>query len=269
MARITSVYAPKGGLGVTTIATNLAVCLAERTPGQTILVDLDTRQSDIATFLNLHPTYSVLDAFESLERLDETYLRGLILKHASGLMVLPGPTRMERIQLGGEQVRTGLEIIRSCFPNVVLDLRHDLDTGTISALEASDTVLFLVGLDVCTLRSGAAGLTVFRQLGLNMQKVRVVVMRENTGNDVTLKHATDTLGVPVFWRTPSDYHSMVRSINKGEPVVAASPRSRIAKNLRQLAGTLMPKVEAPGPAHRTAAALARFVWNSKGPTTEG
>ncbi|HZW87869.1 MAG TPA: AAA family ATPase, partial [Myxococcaceae bacterium] len=65
--RITSVFSTKGGLGVTTVATNLAVCLAERAPGRTILIDLDTRQSDVATFLNLRPTYSVMDALENTE----------------------------------------------------------------------------------------------------------------------------------------------------------------------------------------------------------
>ena len=268
MGRVLSVYATKGGLGVTTIAANLAVCLAERVPGSTILVDLDTRQSDIATFLDLRPVYSVLDAFESLERLDESYLRGLLVKHPSGLMVLPGPARTERVQLGGEQVRTGLEIMRSCFTNVVLDLRHDLDTGTIAALEASDTVLFLTSLDVCALRSGAAGLAVFRQLGLNLQKVRVIVMREDTGEDVTLKHAVDTLGVPIFWKTPSDYRAVVASINNGTPVVTSAPRSKIAKNLRQLAGLLTPKGEAPGSALGTAASLARLVWSPKSTPTE-
>ena len=265
MGRVISVYSTKGGLGVTSMATNLAVCLAEVAPGGTILVDLDTRQSDIATCLNLRPTYSVLDALDNLERLDESYLRGLLVRHSSGLMVLPGPTRMERTHLGAEQVRTGLEIIRSCFTNVVLDLRHDTDSGTIAALEASDTVLFLTGLDVCALRSGAAGLAMFRQLGLNLQKVQVIVMREGTGTDVTPKNARETLGVAITWKTPSDYHTMVASINSGQPVVTASPRSRIAKNLRQLAGTLM---ETPVPAKSTST-LARLVWSTRGSQTEG
>src|SRR5262249_12852319 len=180
-------------------------------------------------------------------------------------MVLPGPTRMERTHLGAEQVRTGLEIIRSCFTNVVLDLRHDTDAGTIAALEASDTVLFLTGLDVCALRSGAAGLAMFRQLGLNLQKVQVIVMREGTGTDVTPKNARESLGVPITWKTPSDYHTMVASINSGQPVVTASPRSRIAKSLRQLAGTLM---ESATPVKSTST-LARLVWSARGSQTEG
>ena len=262
-ARITSVFSTKGGLGVTTVATNLAVCLAERAAGRTILIDLDTRQSDVATFLNLRPTYSVVDALENPDRLDASFLQGLVVRHASGLVVLPGPTRVERGQLVAEQVKVMLEIIRSHFDHVILDLRHDLDPGTIAALEASDTVLFLTSLTVSALRSGAAGLAAFRHLGLNPQRVKVVIMREGTGEDVTLKHAHETLGVPIHWRTPSDYPTVVSAINNGQPVVTASPRSKIARNLRELAGGLFPKPGAARPAAGRSAALTRLIWNTK------
>jgi pilus assembly protein CpaE len=268
--RITSVFSTKGGLGVTTVATNLAVCLAERAPGRTILIDLDTRQSDVATFLNLRPTYSVVDALENPDRLDASFLQGLVVRHASGLVVLPGPTRIERGQLVAEQVQVMLEIIRSHFDHVVLDLRHDLDPGTIAALEASDTVFFLTSLTVSALRSGAAGLAAFRHLGLNPQRVKIVIMREGTGEDVTLKHAHETLGVPIHWRTPSDYPTVVSAINSGEPVVTASPRSKIARNLRELAGGLFSR---PGAATRPAAgrsaALTHLIWNTKGIPGDG
>jgi pilus assembly protein CpaE len=261
--RITSVFSTKGGLGVTTVATNLAVCLAERAAGRTILIDLDTRQSDVATFLNLRPTYSVVDALENPDRLDASFLQGLVVRHASGLVVLPGPTRVERGQLVAEQVKVMLEIIRSHFDHVILDLRHDLDPGTIAALEASETVFFLTSLTVSALRSAAAGLAAFRHLGLNPQRVKAVIMREGTGEDVTLKHAHETLGVPIHWRTPSDYPTVVSAINAGEPVVTASPRSKIARNLRELAGGLFPKPGAARPAAGRSAALTRLMWNTK------
>jgi pilus assembly protein CpaE len=268
--RITSIFSTKGGLGVTTLATNLAVCLAERASGRIILIDLDTRQSDVATFLNLRPTYSVMDAVENPDRLDASLLQGLVVRHASGLVVLPGPTRLERGQIPPAGIEGLLTIIRSQFDHVLLDLRHDLDPGTIAALEASDTVLFLTGLTVSALRSAAAGIAAFRHLGLNTQRVKIVIMREGTGNDVTIKHAQDTLGVPIHWRTPSDYHTVVSAINNGEPVVTASPRSKIGRNIRELAGTLFSK---PGVAAQSAAgrstALTRLIWNTKGIPGDG
>jgi pilus assembly protein CpaE len=267
--RITSAFSTKGGLGVTTVATNLAVCMAERAPGRTILIDLDTRQSDVATFLNLRPTYSVMDALENPDRLDASFLQGLVVRHASGLVVLPGPTRIERGQLVAEQVQVMLEMVRSHFDHVVLDLRHDLDPGTIAALEASDNIFFLTSLTVSALRSGAAGLAAFRHLGLNPQRVKIVIMREGTGEDVTLKHAQETLGVPIHWRTPSDYPTVVSAINSGEPVVTASPRSKIARNLRELAGGLFPRPGAARPAAGRSAPLTRLIWNTKGIPGDG
>jgi len=261
--RITSIFSTKGGLGVTTLATNLAVCLAERAPDSTILIDLDTRQSDVATFLNLRYTYSVLDALESLERLDDSLLQGLLVKHASGLLVLPGPTRIERGQLSAERVQAALEIIRAHFGHVVLDLRHDFDPGTIAALEASDSILYLTSLTVSALRSGSAGLAALRHLGVNLQRVKVVVMRDGPGEDVTLKHAQEALGVPVYWRTPSDYSTVVSAINGGQPVVTAAPRSKIAKNLRELAGSLhRPAVPSRSGAVRSPSFM-RLAWNPK------
>ncbi len=263
--RVTSVFSPKGGLGVTTVAMNVAICMAEQGVDSTLLVELDTRQSDIATFLDLRPPYSVLDAFENVDRMDESFLRGLLTKHSSGLWVLPGPARMERAQLSAEQVHAGLEIIRSHFDNIVLDLRHDLDPATIVGLEASDIIVFLTSLTVPALRSGAAALAAFRHLGVDLQRVKVVVMREDTGEDVTLKHARETLGLPVAWKTPSDYQAAVAAINSGRPVVTGAPRSKIAKNLRQLAEILIAGAgtSAHTPAKRSASLLG-MVWSPKG-----
>lgn len=263
-ARVISVFSTKGGLGVTTLATNLAVCLAARGRGETLLVDMDTRQSDIVTFLNLRPKYSVLDALENIDRMDESFLRGLLIKHASGLWVLPGPSGIERIQFTAEQVQAGLAIIRSHFDHVVLDLRHDVDPGTVAALEASDPIFFLTSLNVSALRAGAAGLAAFRQLGLDLQKVKIVVMREGAPEDVTFKQAREVLGLPIYWKTPSDYPAVVSSINSGQPVVTASPRSKVAKNLRQLA-EMVPNGSGAGaevPAKPSASRLRR-VWAVK------
>jgi len=267
--RITSVFSTKGGLGVTTLATNLAVCLAERSPGSTILIDLDTRQSDIATFLNLSQTYSVLDVLENLERLDESLLQGFLVKHASGLWVLPGPTRIERSQLPAQRVQAALEIIRSHFAYVVLDLPHDFDPGTIAALEASDTILYLTSLTVSALRSGSAGLAALRHLGLDLERLKIVLMRDGTGEEVTVKHAHEALGLPIYWRTPSDYQTVVSSINSGQPVVTAAPRSKIAKNLRELAGGLFRPGSASRPGVARSPSLMSLVWNPKGIPGDG
>jgi Flp pilus assembly CpaE family ATPase len=86
----------------------------------------------------------------------------------------------------------------------------------------------------------------------------MVVMREGTGEDVTLKHVRETLELPIYWKTPSDYPTVVTAINSGEPVVRASPRSRIGRNLRQLSEMLLDG-EVAEPEARSAS-LLRLVW---------
>lgn len=263
--QVISVFSLKGGLGVTTVATNLAVCLAEQKPDATLLIDMDTRQSEVATFLNLKPTYSVLDAFENIERMDESFLRGLLVKHKSDLWVLAGPPRIERAVMTSEQIQAGLEIMRSHFRYVVLDLRHDLDLGTLAALEMSDTILFLTGPTVSAVRSAAQGIAALKQAGISAQKVKIAVMRLDSGQDVTVKHIRDSLGVPIFWTAPSDYWPVVSAINNGEPVVTSAPKSKFSRSLVELTG-LVTKGDKRGaePAEKPALLrrLVRAPWSS-------
>lgn len=262
--RVTAVFSSKGGLGATTLAVNLAVCFAERAPTQsTLLVELDTRHSDIVTFLDLSPRYSILDVFDSLDRMDESLLQGLMSRHPSGVSVLPGPARMERGYLGGEQVQAGIELLRGHFDHVVVDLRHDLDPGTIAALEAADSVLFLTSLNVSALRSGAAALAAFRHLGLDVTTVKVVVMRDGTSEEVTPKHAREVLGLPVYWKTPSEYAPVVAAINSGQPAVSAAPRSKFARNIRQLGDMLAGDARPSASAARRSVAFLASAWPIK------
>jgi pilus assembly protein CpaE len=258
--RVISIFSAKGGLGATTLATNLSVVIAERHGGKTLLVELDTCQSDIVTFLDLAPRYSILDVLESCHKMDESLLRGLLTRHASGLSVVPAPTRHERAYLPADEVTGSLELLRSHFQDVLVDLKHDLSPETVAALEASDVVLFVTCLDVASLRAGAAALTSFRHLGIDSGKIRVVVTRDRTGDDVTAKHARETLGLPVYWRMPSDYRTVVAAINAGRPVVSLSPRTKVSKSMRELADKLCGESTKGSGPRRRAASLLSMAW---------
>ncbi len=259
VGRVVSVYAFKGGLGVTTLATNLAASLAQAAPDAVVLVDMDMRQGDVGTLLNLHPAYSVLDAFGQSGRLDEAFLRGLLARHASGLNVLAAPLSIERSHFTPEQIREGFEVIRSHFAHVVVDLPHDLDPSTIAALEESDEVLFMVGLNVSAVRVAAAGLQAMRHLGIDRGKLKVVVSRADAREEVTLRQAREALGAPVFWRIPNDYPTVLSSINEGAPFVLSSPRTEIARSIRQLGEKLRNGPETRGRAAESTSLLRRVL----------
>jgi len=233
VGQIVSVYATKGGLGATTLATNLAVCLAQQV-GRTLLVDLDVHQGSVATFLNLKPTYSVVEMFGQAHRLDEAYLSGLLLRHSSGLNVLPAVPSVGQPQFTPEQMLTGLEALRIQFAHVVLDLPRDASPATFTVLEQSDIILYLVGLNVPALRASAMGLATLRAMGIDHRKVKIVVARADARDEVSVKQAGEALGMPVFWRAQNDYPKVVSSINEGTPFVLSYPRSEVAKNMQAL-----------------------------------
>jgi len=258
--RVISVFSAKGGAGVTTVATNLSVCCAKQSSGRAVLVDLDARQADVATFLNLRPQYSVVDAFENIGRMDEAFLKRLLTECANGLWVLPGPAAMNRVKLRPEQVQAGIEILRTYFDRAILDLPHDTDEPTVAALEVSDIVFFLVRQNVSALRLGAAAVKTFRRFGIDLKKLRLVVVGERSREDVTFKQIREMFEMPVHWKIPSDEEAVVSAINHGEPLVTGLPRSRIAKSLRQLSETLIDHHSAEA-ADKRAGALMRFCWN--------
>ena len=259
--RITAVYATKGGLGVTTLATNLAVCLAQQAPGAVLLIDLDLRQAGVSALLNLEPTYSVLDAFGQTKRLDGEFLRGLLVQHPCGLNVLPAPRELARAALTPEQIREGLAVIRAHFAHVVLDLPHDVDPGTLAALEASDEILYLVGSDGPAVRVAAAGLAALRRSGIDQGRLKVVGARTAAGHEGSYQQAEAALGVPLFWRTPNDYPTVIASINAGIPLALAAPRTAIARSLRQLSEALLGGPAARQKAKDPASSLWQRVWS--------
>jgi MinD-like ATPase involved in chromosome partitioning or flagellar assembly len=87
-------------------------------------------------------------------------------------------------------------------------------------------------------------------------------MRDGTGEDITLRHVREMLGTSIYWRTPSEYPTVVTAINRGEPVVMSSPRSKISRNLRELCDRLVNGL-APGPEPAAARTAFRLPWMAK------
>ena len=257
-ADVITVFSGSGGIGVTTLAISLALALAENTSRQVLLIELDTRPSDAMTFLDIRPPYSVADALHNIDRMDESFIQGLVVKYDNGLMVLTAPPRPEP-PYDGERVQMMLEILRTHFDYIVIDCRHDYDAATMTALDNSDTILLLTAPNVASVRSATAAISALRQSGMDMTKIKPVISRERTGVDVDTKHVKDTLGMPIFWATPNDYASTVSAINHGRPLVSGGSSSKLMVSVRGLAEKLATPSKAAKPAQ--AKSLLRRLWS--------
>ena len=148
-SRLITVLSPKGGSGKTVVASNLAVGLAKRHPGQVVLVDLDILFGDAANALMLVPDQTLADVARSLHTLDATTLKMFLTPHASDLYVMCAPEiPSEGEGVSGEQVGRILELLAQEFAYVVVDTAAGIDEHTLAALDQSTDLLLVADMDV-------------------------------------------------------------------------------------------------------------------------
>jgi pilus assembly protein CpaE len=233
--RMTAVFSSKGGCGTSFIATNLAAASAART----VLVDLNLQAGDLPLFLGLDPKYSFADMAENRTRLDEALISSFVTPHTSNLSLLAAPKEADSAdEIEAEHVFDVLQRLRESYEYLVLDPQHTFDSITLAALDQADEIVLVLTLDIPAIRSTQRALEIFDRLGYPRKKVRIVVNRWSKQIDLDLRQVERFLGEPVIGFIPSDYQTAVNSINLGEPLVQADPDSKIALEIKRIAGML-------------------------------
>ncbi len=226
-------YGPKGGVGVTTIVTNLAFALraAQR---DTALVDLDVHNGDLALFLNLTPTYTLRDIATNFRRLDSVFLQGTMSRHSSGIELLAAPpvgAGEPPLQLTSEQVTGVLELVRSLHEVTVVDTGGVPSEATRAALALAHRIFLVTELTIPSLRGCIRTLDWLREDDSEVDaKVEIIVNKyANKGAEVPLADATRTLKLPTRAVLPRDDATALAAINNGlslEEVRAGTPLGR-------------------------------------------
>jgi len=227
------VASPKGGVGKTTTAVNLAAILAESAPWEVALVDLDLQFGDVSTVLDIQPDHTIVDAF-SADGSDSMLVRTLLSVHSDGFYVLCGANDpADSGGVTGDQVRKLINQLSSSFRYVVVDTSAGLMEETLSSFEEASDVVFVTALDVATLRSTRKELDVLTELGLMPSGRHVLLNRSDRKRGLTVRDAERMLGVPIEAVVPlSDKVSLAG--NHGQLAVKAK-RSVIRKPLENLA----------------------------------
>jgi pilus assembly protein CpaE len=240
--RLIAVYSPKGGVGTTTVAVNLALAIAARGPDQTALVDFTPMGGDVATHLDLRPKLTIADLIRdsagmiSPEILRTTYLT----RHDAGLLVLAGSTApsTQALMPGPEAARI-LEAVLAAVPTVVVDLGSNLDERVMASLDASDDVIFVVTPDFPALKSVHGMLEYLGEAGGQRAEPMIVVNETYALQTLTPGDIETALGRRVAIRIPYDPLLYLRAANAGTPVFSSAPTSQPSRRFDQLAGVLL------------------------------
>jgi pilus assembly protein CpaE len=232
--RVISVLCPKGGVGKTTLSSNLAIGLGEAAPGDVVVVDLDLQFGDVASALALTPEQSIADATRSLDTLDSTSLKAYLTRHPKDFYVLCAPlTPIEADELESKHVEKVLELLTDSFRYVLIDTPSGLDEATLTALEFTTDIVLLSATDVPSVRSTRKEIDALAVIGRPEQHWHFVLNRADARTGLTIGAIEAAVGVSVDVAIPSS-RSVPLSLNKGEPLLESDPRSPVSLAIAQL-----------------------------------
>jgi len=235
--RTVAVHSPRGGVGTTTIATNLAMVMARQKPDRVVIVDLHLQFGQVATHLNLDVKQSIADvARDEAAMREPELLRTYATRHDSGLHVLAAPISPELAELVTSQhVDRILTTLLETYDFVVIDAGSWLDERTMTVFEHAETVIFPVCPEIGALKALHGLLDYLNEAGTVAAKSTFVLNNQFAREILRLRDVESALGTQVATELPYDPFLYLKAVNEGVPIVLGAPRSIPAERFEKLA----------------------------------
>ena len=224
----------KGGCGVTTLASNFALALAQESESSTLLMDLGLPLGDAAIHLGIETEYSIATALENPSRVDANLLSTLVAKHSTGLSVLAAPSDLSDALPTKEAVDKLLKVTRDIYDYVVVDAGSRLDLMGSALFEESSTVFLITQVGISEMRT--ANRMIKKYFARRNEGLQVVLNRYKTSDALFDEHQiTKALTRPAQWKVPDDYAAARRTRETATPMVMID--SAISQTIRSMAKT--------------------------------
>ena len=246
---IFSVFAPKGGVGKTTIAFNLAVAMGQQ--GQrVVLIDGSLQFGDLRALLKVPvDAPSILDL--PTDRIAESDLADVLWRDPSGIDILLAPPRIEMAEMiNPRDLDKILSLLRRVYTSVVIDMSSSISDINLAFLDTSDTIVEIVTYDSTTIHNTISMADTFRSIGYAASKVHYLVNRADSSGGIDPDDLHRALGRIPEHRVVSDGHLVVRANNEGVPFVLADPSAAVSQDIARVASELLGTARVPAAAGR-------------------
>ncbi len=260
--RIVAVFGPKGGVGRTTLAVNLAVAAATELGQRTCLVDASFQFGDVGVLLNLNPkNKSIADLVPELEAGEVESLDTFIVNHSAGIRVLLAPPSPEMAELiTPAAVKRMLEALRETHDLVVVDCMSTFNDTTLAILDLADTVLTMLSLEITSIKNIRLFLEVAEQLGYGKDKIRLVLNRADSSLGIRVADVEHSIGRRVDHTIVSDGRSVVYALNRGVPFFLSNREAQVSQDVLRLASAVVGTRTADAGEGRKAQKKSLFAW---------
>ena len=235
--RVISVFSPKGGVGKTTIAFNLAVSLGQLGVS-TALIDGSLQYGDLRALLKVpNDVPSILDL--PTDRVQESDVRDVMWKDPAGIDILLAPPRVEMAEMvTTRDVEKTISILRRLYQAVVIDTPTSLSEVTLAFLDACDVILSIVTYDSTTIHNTIAVAEVFASIGYTAEKVHYLVNRADSNGGISRDELARALGRRPDFEVVSDGRLVVQANNEGMPFVVVSPEAAVSRDIQRAAAMI-------------------------------
>ena len=261
--RIVAVFGPKGGVGRTTLAVNLAVAAATELGQRTCLMDASFQFGDVGVLLNLNPkNKSIADLIPELDSGDIDSLDTFIINHSAGIRVLLAPPSPEMAELiTPAATKKMLEALRETHDLVVVDCMSSFNDTTLAILDAADIVLTMLSLEITSIKNIRLFLEVAEQLGYGPDKVRLVLNRADSSLGIRVADVEHSIGRRVDHTIVSDGRSVVYALNRGVPFFLSNREAQVSQDVLRLASAVAgTRTSDAGESRKATQKKSLFAW---------
>jgi pilus assembly protein CpaE len=264
---VVAVFSPKGGVGRTTVAVNLAVAAATELGKKVVIVDGSFQFGDVGVLLNLNPkNKSIADLAPELEQAGEGVesIDTFVINHSAGIRVLlapPSPEMAELISPSG--IRRVIESLRMTHDLVVVDCTAFFNDTTLAILDAADIILTMLSLEITSIKNMRLFLEVAQQLGYESGKVRLVLNRADSALGIRVADVEHSIGRKVDETIVSDGRSVVYALNRGVPFFLSNREAQVSQDILRLARSVVGERTHAAPdeeARKTPQKKSLFAW---------
>jgi len=229
-------FSPRGGVGTTTIAVNLAVALAQMWEADTSLIDLALPIGQVAMLLDLRPSYTLGQMAQESQELDQDLVAQALLPHSSGIRVLSAPRAPEVSELiSATLIERLLPILQDNFAFIVVDAGRNFTDAALSVLKHADRILLPLSPEMASLQAIVVTLNTFRDLDYDLDKVWPILSWTFPQNALPQKEMERAIGIPIRTVFPYDSKSVVQSINRGIPLITGFGKSVATLSVEDMA----------------------------------